>query len=141
MRYNVFDHSLLNSAINQDWYLEEETRRKNAEDKKRQEMLKKEKREFISNAVEPQKILQNMPDNQRKNFLALAKEEISIANNQMRLDMQWQLEEQKRTRILKDKSWAIQSMWDDGYAHRWNQQSLLLHERRKMNCLRLYKNL
>ena len=140
MRFRTLNHNLIDSAIDNDWFLQEEVKRRNKEEQKKLLQQKKEKEKSLADRIaSPKDLLKNMTRKNQKVLQTYAKTDFHISNQQNKLDLSWKNELSKRTSLLNDKSWALNNMFVDGFAEKWNAKNNVLMNKRKKNLLRLHK--
>ena len=140
MRFRTLNHNLIDSEIDNDWFLQEEVKRRNKEEQKKLLQQKKEKEKSLADRIaSPKDLLKNMTRKNQKVLQTYAKTDFHIRNQQNKLDLSWKNELSKRTSLLNDKSWALNNMFADGFADKWNVKNSLLIKQRKKNLFRLHK--
>lgn len=140
MRFRTINHNLIDSAIDNDWFLQEEIKRKNREEQKKLMQRKKEEpKSLAEQVVSPKDLLKNMSVKQQKILQTYAKTDLSIKRQQDRLNLSWKNTLTKQNALLKDKSWALNNMFENGFADKWNAKNKSLIDKRRKNLLRLHK--
>jgi hypothetical protein len=139
MRFRTINHNLINSAIDNDWYAQEEIKRRNMEERKRLLQQQREEQKQAKLWAKPKDLLRNMSRKQQKLYKTFQREELYINKQNDLLNKQWNNELAKRTRVLKDENWAHKTMFDNDYAAKWNQKSQKLFRRMKKNYGRLHR--
>ena len=140
MRFRTLNHNLIDSAIDNDWFLQEELKRRNKEEQKKMLQQKKGKGKSLADSIaHPNDLLKNMTKKNQKVLQTYAKTDFNIRSQQNKLDLSWKNELSKRTSLLNNKSWALNNMFNDGFAEKWNAKNSLLIKKRKKNLFRLHK--
>lgn len=138
MRFRTLNHNLIDSAIDNDWYAQEEIKRRNAEDRKRLLQQQSEQKKFAQSMTKPNDLLRNMTSKQQKLYKTFEREELYINKQKNALNTQWRNELNSRTKKLKNEDWAHQTIFTD-YVAKWNQKSQKLLTRMKKNYGRLHR--
>ena len=140
MRFRTLNHNLIDSAIDNDWFLQEEVKLRNKEEQKKMLQQKKGKGKSLADSIaHPNDLLKNMTKKNQKVLQTYAKTDFNIRSQQNKLDLSWKNELSKRTSLLNNKSWALNNMFNDGFAEKWNAKNSLLIKKRKKNLFRLHK--
>lgn len=126
-------------ALDDDWYSKELIRQRNAEDRKKMFQEQKEAQSLARKIAPQAQMIKNFAQEKRPLYKTFAREERSINFQQKKLDLDWNNELKKRTTMFRDKNRALDTMFDDGFARKWNEKSITLFERQKKNHLRMYR--
>ncbi len=133
----------LYSALDDDWYSKELIRQRNAEERKKyfheQKHAQKEAQKLAQRIAPPEQMIKNFAPEKQQLYKTFTREEKSINFQQKKLDLDWNNELKKRTSMFRDKSMALDTMFEDGFSRRWNEKSVKLFERQKKNNMRMYR--
>jgi len=137
MRFQNLDHDFVTcSSDKEDWFMKEQIKQRNREDRKKQLLL--QKKSLSDQIVKPNALLKTWNPQKQKLYKNWKKEELNIVKAKNKLDFSWKKLLDKKTSVLRDKTWAIQTLHDDvGLMQKYHLKNQSLHIRKKKNFYRL----
>jgi len=97
-----------------------------------------QKKSLSDQIVKPNALLKTWNPQKQKLYKNWKKEELNIVKAKNKLDFSWKKLLDKKTSVLRDKTWAIQTLHDDvGLMQKYHLKNQSLHIRKKKNFYRL----